>query len=113
VYTDATGTTREILVGTNGYGYRVVGQAGSATAATAVVTTPDDDGSNYQASDLAGTAINVIFTDDVLRPLYPIPTGTGNDYDSTNDGYLVFLGTANQGLWRALSYDGPVQWVRE
>lgn len=107
-----------ILVGTAGNGYRIVGEAGAVTAETATVSSPDEDGSNYEASDLARTVVNTFFADDELLSDYPIPGPDAGTYQ-LQDGYLFFAGTSNQGLWRALSYDDPdsptdpVQWVRE
>jgi hypothetical protein len=97
-----------LLVGTDGFGYRVLG-----TDANVTPRDPDEDGSNYEASDLADTAIRCWYTDPDEQDSYPVPTEPGADPYTLHDGYLVFAGTAATGLWRALAYDGPIQWVRE
>jgi hypothetical protein len=107
----STGTT--LLVGTNGYGYRIVSTSPAEVTAAdiATLTTPDAETSNYQASDLAGAAVLFFYGDPAPVTGYPVPTAQGEP--KANDGYLLFAGTSNAGLWRALSYEEPVQWVQE
>lgn len=110
------GTTTNLVVGTRGYGYRVIGDTSTVTYESAPQS-PDlvVDGSNYQGSELAGAVVQTFYVDTTLRTDYPVPTADGNPYENF-DGYLFFAGTTNQGLWRALSYpssQGAVQWVRE
>lgn len=105
------GSTTHLWVGTRGYGYRVIGDTSTITYETAP-SLPGSDDSNYQAADLAGSVVQTIFVDTVQRSDYPVPTPAGNPYELI-DGYLVFAGTTDQGLWRALSYPGAIQWVRE
>ena len=100
-----------LLVGTNGYGYRILG-------ADALVTplSPIEDGSNYDASELANAAILTWFFDDVADGVYdsyPVPTEPGADPYTLHDGHMLFAGTSGVGLWHALTYDGPIQWVQE
>ena len=106
-------TTTNLVVGTRGYGYRVLGDTSTITYESAPQS-PDlvADGSNYQGSELAGAVVQTFYVDPTPRSDYPVPTADGNPYENF-DGYLFFAGTTNQGLWRALSYDGAVQWVRE
>lgn len=103
-----------LYVGTRGHGYRVINGAATATAASAVtdnlLPSPDVDGSNYQASELAGAVVQTFFVDPTLQDAFDVPNPSGTTSES---GFLVFAGTSNQGLWRALAYDGPIQWVRE
>ena len=112
-----------LLVGTQGYGYRVVGTAGSVTAATAasevttapgefILSDPSADDSNYEASDLSDAVVNTFYVNPVVQPDEPVPTAAGNPYELFT-GYVYFAGTSSQGLWRALSYTGSVQWIRE
>jgi hypothetical protein len=104
------GTVDIIVVGTAGYGYREIGDAATVNA-TAAPTSPDVEGSNYQASELASAAVQTFFVNPSGVTDYPVATAAGNQ---TWDGNLLFAGTVNQGLWRALSSDeGPIQWVRE
>ncbi|MFW5689854.1 MAG: hypothetical protein ACOC1U_09800 [Spirochaetota bacterium] len=105
------GAATTLLVGTRGSGYRVMGDVSNATTTTELQS-PAVDGSNYQASDLAGAAVTFFFTDPVAYTGYPVPTSNANTPEE-NDGYLIFAGSVTNGLWRALSYDGPIQWVRE
>lgn len=99
-----------IIAGTRGHGYRVVGIAGEVDA-TASVTSPDVPGSNYQGSNLSSAAIETIFVDPDAVTDFPVETADG---DEEWDGHLLFVGTAQKGLWRTLSSDsGPNQWVRE
>ncbi len=106
-------TTTNLVVGTRGYGYRVLGDTSTITYESAPQS-PDlvADGSNYQGSELAGAVVQTFYVESTARSDYPVPTADGNPYENF-DGYLFFAGTTNQGLWRALSYDGAVQWVRE
>lgn len=112
----ADATTTNLVVGTRGYGYRVLGDTTTITFESAPQS-PDlvVDGSNYQGSELAGAVVQTFYVDSTLRSDYPVPTADGNPYENFT-GYLFFAGTTDQGLWRALSYpssQGAVQWVRE
>ncbi len=110
------GTRTNLVVGTRGYGYRVLGDTTTITYESAPQS-PDlvVDGSNYQGSELAGAVVQTFYVDATPQSDYPVPTADGTPYEYF-DGYLFFAGTTNQGLWRALSYpsdQGAVQWVRE
>ncbi|MFW6291547.1 MAG: hypothetical protein ACOC7V_04395 [Spirochaetota bacterium] len=110
------GTRTNLVVGTRGYGYRVLGDTRTITYESAPQS-PDlvVDGSNYQGSELAGAVVQTFYVDATPQSDYPVPTADGTPYEYF-DGYLFFAGTTNQGLWRALSYpsdQGAVQWVRE
>ncbi len=99
-----------IIAGTRGHGYRNVGVAGEVDATTEV-SSPDVPGSNYQGSNLPSAAIEVIFVDPDRVTGFPVETADGME---EWDGHLLFMGTAQKGLWRTLSSDsGPKQWVRE
>ena len=97
-----------LLVGTEGHGYRILG----ADASVAPVS-PAEDGSNYEASELADAAILTWFVDPTPLSEYPVPTEPGSDPYTIHDGYMLFAGTSGAGLWHALSYDGSIQWLRE
>jgi hypothetical protein len=99
--------TSVTVVGTESAGYYVVGADASETP-----TSPAVSGSNYRESDLSGLAVTTFYADTTLRTDYPVPTAAGDPYELL-DGYLLFAGTANGGLWRALFHDGATQWVRE
>ena len=106
------GAATVLLVGTQGYGYRVIGNAG-AVSATTDVDLPGVDGSNYEASDLATGVVQTFFVDPSPVVNYPVPTAGGDPYEYWS-GHLLFAGTPGRGLWRALSSDdGPIQWLRE
>lgn len=121
------GSTTVLLVGTAGFGYRVIGTAGSVSAATAgtevdtdeyVLSSPAADDSNYEASELSDAVVNAFFVDPDPQTNVPVPTAEGDPDDPSNpyeliDGHIYFAATSSQGLWRALSYDGSVQWIRE
>ncbi len=102
--------TTIIIAGTRGHGYRVVGTSGEVDATTSV-TSPDVPGSNYQGSNLPSAAIETIFVDPAMVTDFPVETADGPE---RWDGNLLFVGTAQMGLWRTLSSEsGPNQWVRE
>ncbi|HKJ86099.1 MAG TPA: hypothetical protein VKA06_08480 [Spirochaetia bacterium] len=104
------GAQTVLLVGTSGYGYRVIGDAATATA-TSGVSSPAVDGSNYESSALATSTVSAWFVDPDPVTGYPVVTADG---EQSWDGSIVFAGTPKQGLWRALSSDdGPIQWLRE
>lgn len=110
------GTTTNLIVGTRGYGYRVIGDTSTITYETAPAS-PEAvvGGSNYEGSGLAAAVVQTLFVDPTPQTGYPVPTAEGNPYEDF-DGYLFFAGTPSRGLWRALSYpsdEGAVQWVRE
>ena len=99
-----------VVVGTRGYGYRVVGDAAVLTATTPV-SSPDVPGSNYQGSDLATAVVETFFVDPDPVTGFPVQTA---EQEEEWDGHLFFVGTAGKGLWRTLSsVSGPNQWVRE
>ena len=99
-----------VVVGTRGYGYRVVGDAEQVDAETSV-SSPHVPGSNYQGSDLATAVVETFFVDPDPVAGFPVPTA---EQTERWDGHLFFVGTAGKGLWRALSsVEGPEQWVRE
>ncbi len=99
-----------IIVGTGGYGLRVVGVAGEVDANTPV-SPPQVTGSNYQGSGLASSAIVSLFVDPDAVSGFPVETADG---PARWDGHLLFVGTVQKGLWRTLSsVSGPYQWVRE
>lgn len=106
-------TTTNLVVGTRGHGYRVIGDTSAITHESAPVS-PDSvvDGSNYGGSELADAVVQTFYVDPTPQSEYPVPTAEGTPYE-TFDGYLFFAGTPSEGLWRALSYPGAVQWVRE
>ena len=95
------------VVGTQALGYYVLGTDASTAPASPAVA-----GSNYRESDLSSVAVNTFFVDTNLQSDYPVPTAAGDPYELL-DGYLLFAGTANGGLWRALFHSDPTQWVQE
>jgi hypothetical protein len=107
---DGTGTTT-LLVGSQSHGYFVLGDATLASHTTEPQSPAVAD-SNYRSTDLGSTTVQTFFVDPAFQTDYPVPVPPDNAYQLF-DGYLLFAGTPNQGLWRALSHDGPIQWVRE
>ncbi|MFW5717376.1 MAG: hypothetical protein ACOC0E_08025 [Spirochaetota bacterium] len=99
-----------IVVGTRGYGYRVIGDAATSGADT-TPSSPGSTESNYEASDLSTSVVQTFFVDTEQVGGYPVSTDAGvREWTGT----LLYAGTVNQGLWRALSSeDGAIQWVRE
>jgi hypothetical protein len=109
VFVEVNDTTQnQLLVGTDGFGYRILGAEADVSPKS-----PIRDGSNYEASELADAAILSWYVDPTLLTSYPVPTEPGADPYTTHDGYMLFAGTSKSGLWHALSFDGPIQWVRE
>lgn len=116
-------SSRVLVVGTRGDGYRIVGTTGGGlTAANAAIQDSDDNSkytldtpvetdSNYEASDLSGAAINSFYVDPVFQNAF-VPTPDGDPYEELS-GYVFFAGTTNAGLWRSLSYSGAAQWIQE
>ncbi len=101
------GSEDELVVGTVGFGYRQVG-----ANATVALTTPPVGDSNYDASALSRATI-LTFHVSPARTDIPVPTGQDDEF-VLRDGDILFAGTAELGLWKALySHDGPEQWQRE
>jgi hypothetical protein len=92
-----------LLVGTEGRGYRELD-------ADFNPTTPAAEGSNYQASELAQATVLTFFVNQAVTVF--VPTVSGESYEQKT-GDLLFAGTSNLGLWKALYAGAPPQWVRE
>ena len=97
------GSSTLVVVGTEGHGYRELDSAFAPT-------TPAAEGSNYQASELARATVLTFYVDPSSSAY--VPTADGENY-TPEDGDLLFAGTSNLGLWKALYTGDPVQWVRE
>jgi len=95
--------TKVLVVGTNGNGYRQLTD-------TFVPVTPDAEGSNYQASELAKATILTFYVDPNSTRFIPAESGE-TFVEATGD--LLFAGTSNMGLWKALFAATEPQWVRE
>lgn len=106
-FTDFAIANSVVVVGTEGYGYREL-KLGTQLKPYAV--TPDPAGSNYQASELARSAVLTFFVDYGLVGV-PVPQQDGSF--TAEDGDLLFAGTSNAGLWKALYYAQAPQWLRE
>ena len=106
-FTDMTavnnGGTQLLVVGTEGHGYRELD-------ATFIPTSPAAEVSNYQASELAQATILAFYVDEGVT-VY-VPAQSGDTYEEKT-GDLLFAGTSNLGLWKALYGGDPPQWVRE
>ena len=106
-FTDMTavnnGGTQLLVVGTDGDGYRELDGA-------FIPTTPAAEVSNYQASELAQATILAFYVDEGVT-VY-VPAQSGDTYEPKT-GDLLFAGTSNLGLWKALYGGDPPQWVRE
>ncbi len=100
-----------LLVGTSEYGYRILGDASTATVDSGISSPVSVDGSNYESSALATSSVASWFVDPDPVTDYPVVTADG---EQSWGGTLIFAGTPQEGLWRALSSgEGPIQWLRE
>ncbi len=95
-----------VVAGTTGVGYRVLGSDASQAIALPV------EESNYRESDLSRSTVIAFFANPELKTDYPVPTGSPGAF-TREEGYLLFAGAANGGLWRALNQTNPIQWVQE
>ncbi len=107
-FTDMTaidnGGSQLLVVGTEGHGYRELDPVDFSP------TTPAAEVSNYEASKLAQATILTFYVDEACT--VHVPAQSGEDYE-LKTGDLLFAGTSNLGLWKALYGADPPQWVRE